>query len=661
MKKRLTLSNFLLTFIILLIGIFFNSCKKDFDLNSNISSPSIKNSNAVTAEDLKLWQKESPVAQFLALDWKNAKHILIDGKKVVKVALLNENRMPVKNKEVTSSSSLKFSSSLNTNFETHPPEVYFVKDTKDSLHSYLLNFIPDDPTKEFGENKIWTGKLYEWNLNSDSLFVHEYNQNKLTNRFILKGNSSTNLSNNNQIKTDNFWSFLGDVIDAIGDFLNAVGYLLHIPGTSIEQSRKYPRGNEWGWPSFDFVGDIFGGGGGGGYNGGGTGGSNFNGGTGWSGGDNFYNYYFNPIDEPRHGGPSVVDPPLLGSFEANDLINYFDIRDQNIKDMLLNNDDMARIITAYLDINGRTQENIDFINWTFNYLTYVNTNITPNDFQDSFLSFLTKDFNIEYNNEFDVNEGLLYAAELEIMQQGLSNSDPIPEMYYKNGLKIDMTKASPRNGYTALGVPRNKTFFWKELYKTKPEMFSHANRLEMLAERAPNVDETWIKYNPTHKSYLHEKLVHHHEGQGKFAYAIPEKVHRKWSKILHDFKGKGAFSKIRGNLNTFAMFAQVFNIWVDIKTGNPDAWVNWYGRQNEIGVIYFDPEKQLYFQIDNINEQKNNSGIVIKSTITYSAFEGYIWDEDEKIYMGILKLGNFISEYNPVTKTTLSNTFLIRN
>ena len=32
----------------------------------------------------------------------------------------------------------------------------------------LLNFVPDDATKENGENKIWTGKLVEWNMQSDS-------------------------------------------------------------------------------------------------------------------------------------------------------------------------------------------------------------------------------------------------------------------------------------------------------------------------------------------------------------------------------------------------------------------------------------------------------------------------------------------------------------
>lgn len=278
-----------------------------------------------------------------------------------------------------------------------------------------------------------------------------------------------------------------------------------------------------------------------------------------------------------------------------------------------------------------------------------------------FTEFLSDDFQMDYDVEYETTENSYFEIEQLIMQEGLPNSDPIPEMYYKNGIAIDMSGASARNGYTALGFPRNYLHFWKELARIKPQMFSHENRILMNDNQAPKVDEQWLKYNPTHKAYMHEKLVHHHEGQGRYAYAIPQKVHVKWNSILHQIRLKGGISKLRGQLNTLGIISQFFSMWVDITTGNPDAWVNWYGQPNQIGKIYYDNDKDVYFQIDNIKEIKNSSGQVIESTITYSTFQDKIWDEDEKRYMGVLKLGSFITVYRPLTQTVVSNNFIIRS
>jgi len=35
-----------------------------------------------------------------------------------------------------------------------------------------------------------------------------------------------------------------------------------------------------------------------------------------------------------------------------------------------------------------------------------------------------------------------------------------------------------------------------------------------------------------HKAYRNQLLRHHHVGQGRYAYAIPEKVHQKGNSIL---------------------------------------------------------------------------------------------------------------------------------
>jgi hypothetical protein len=392
--KKIKLQNALV--LLSILSVLF-SCRKEPNkiLNTYENPAKISKSYPVTDSDLKLWQSENPVAKFLALDWKNAKHITIDGKPVVKVALLNESRMPVKNKQVTSTNNIKALSSFNAIFEKHPPEVYFVQNSKDSLHTYLLNFIPDNLTKEFGQNKVWSGKLYEWNMNSDSLFVHEYKQNKVINRFILKGDTTPNLNANNQIKTDSFWSWL---VDTVGDVLNAIGYLLHIPGTDIDSSNRHPWGNTRGWPSFDWFGDIFGGGGGGGsggcgfstggggsgstggsgtYYGGSTGGSGGStggsgspdGGTpsGWSGDGGLYNEYLD--DDPGYSVPVV---PTYSEY----LIDILNLTNSDLIDFISNgSNNIDRDLALFLRIHGETQANIDFVNWA---LTYLKENTTLN-------------------------------------------------------------------------------------------------------------------------------------------------------------------------------------------------------------------------------------------------------------------------------------------
>ena len=396
------------------------SCRKEPNafLNSNENPAKISKSYPVTDSDLKLWQSENPIAKFLALDWKNAKRITIDGKPVVKVTLLNESRMPVKNKQVTSTNNLKALSSFNAIFEKHPPEVYFVKNSRDSLHTYLLNFIPDDPTKEFGQNNIWTGKLHEWNLNSDSIFVHEYKQSILTNRFILKSNANTNLNANNQVKTDSFWSWLGDAFDAIVGFLNDVGYLLHIPGTTTDYSRKYPWGDTRGWPSVQLVGDIFGGGGGGGGTGGST---STGGGTGWSGGNYFYNHYFNQYEHVS--GPSAGESVL--SQAGVHLISELGITEPELQNLLLFDDDISNLLLTYLETKGKTQEYKDFIYWATIYLN-IHRDISIEEFSNQFLYPVEITADPFADNWTDPDNSILFDPEQQTVYQEYQDNQPWP-------------------------------------------------------------------------------------------------------------------------------------------------------------------------------------------------------------------------------------------
>nr|WP_315420852.1 hypothetical protein [uncultured Pedobacter sp.] len=255
--------------------------------------------------------------------------------------------------------------------------------------------------------------------------------------------------------------------------------------------------------------------------------------------------------------------------------------------------------------------------------------------------FLPSHFDIAYPQEYFDTEDSYDALTLELIQEGISNTDPIPEAYYKNGTKIDMSLATPLNGRkTALGFPSNHRYFWRELIKLRPEMFDEKNRVVIRAGGSPVANDQWIKYNPTHKAYKDLPLRHHHEGQGKWAYAIPEKVHQKWSKILHTIKA-GKFPKLKGTMNGLAGGMQIFSLLTDFNTGNPDAWLNWYGPVDQVGKVYKQPFSGDYFVITKQTKYMNSSGEVIRAKVTYDVFADYIWDADEQKYMGVLKLGTF--------------------
>jgi hypothetical protein len=98
---------------------------------------------------------------------------------------------------------------------------------------------------------------------------------------------------------------------------------------------------------------------------------------------------------------------------------------------------------------------------------------------------------------------------------------------------IDMTNAPVKSARNALGFLRNGPWFWRQLRDQKPEMFSPENLRRIKNREAPIVDETWLKYNQQHASYLDDKLIHHHIDQGRMASGLPETIHQKLFELLH--------------------------------------------------------------------------------------------------------------------------------
>ena len=115
-------------------------------------------------------------------------------------------------------------------------------------------------------------------------------------------------------------------------------------------------------------------------------------------------------------------------------------------------------------------------------------------------------------------------------------SSRVPESYINRKYTIDMRNAPDSSARNAAGFPRNGRWFWRENLKKNPTLFSDTNKFRIRKGKSPIVDEVWIRSNPTHESFMGEKLIHHHIDQGAVASALPEKLHQGWDRALHPKK-----------------------------------------------------------------------------------------------------------------------------
>lgn len=399
----------------MLFFLVFNSCKKD-DLKSRNINPEDNPTHQISNAEIEKWEKNNPVLQYLALDWKNAKQTVYQGRQVIKISLLNENKLSTQKTEDRKASAVGSHTQtnvLNAYFNQHPPEVFLVKDDKDSLHSSLLNFIPDNQTSGFGQNGKWTGKLYEWNMNSDSLFVQETKESELLLKYIIKTPKKINAEQkNSKIKTKTIWDFFGP----IGDFFNNLGFFMGLPFASNvswysnscynSTGSGYGCVNTYNWAgdALGWIGNLFSGVGGSnvygnyGYTNNYYGGSSYNTGynnsgnyNGYNAGANFYGLY---MPGYNNYSPTYTNYPInwsnsgsaapSGGFQANELIDLLSITDGNIQNFLRGNDKASADFHDYLIRNTWSTESENFVKWAAGYLA-DNPNVDFEDFKQEYL------------------------------------------------------------------------------------------------------------------------------------------------------------------------------------------------------------------------------------------------------------------------------------
>ena len=80
-------------------------------------------------------------------------------------------------------------------------------------------------------------------------------------------------------------------------------------------------------------------------------------------------------------------------------------------------------------------------------------------------------------------------------------------------------------GTNSQGWKRNAKYFFTELSRTHPELFSSANMRRISRGKIPKVDEQFLKYFPQYNDYMGEVLRHHHIGGGGQAMPVPDSLH----------------------------------------------------------------------------------------------------------------------------------------
>jgi hypothetical protein len=270
----------IITYFLLLV-LAMGACKKDQIQQSNVTvttgnqTPSKANNEAIPSSRINSWFATHKVGGFLSPDWTKAEQKTINGAKVVKVPIKSISKLIEKNGNVhVNSTSLLAMDTLHFFNEDHPPMLFFISDENsghpDSLKAVLMNFIPDDPNKENGENNVWTGRLVEWNMEDTKVPVQILNKSYVKANGVIDMNDLSSIPNKikgpaiTAIKTNNFFA---DLWDAVKTFVEAIGYFFGVPG----DYNYYAPGVTLGW--CDFLWGAFcgssdtsgGGGGGGGY------------------------------------------------------------------------------------------------------------------------------------------------------------------------------------------------------------------------------------------------------------------------------------------------------------------------------------------------------------------------------------------------------------
>ena len=152
------------------------------------------------------------------------------------------------------------------------------------------------------------------------------------------------------------------------------------------------------------------------------------------------------------------------------------------------------------------------------------------------------------------------------------------------------------------GWERDSNKYFKELYEMHPEYFSDSNRVRIMNNKAPIVNDKFLKYFPEYTDYKTQILVLHHIGGDGQMVAIPQDIHS---------KGFGEIHNVEKNLG-IRDIAMTFSNQVEIKIDNMEL------EKGRRVTYYYDSLKERKgidddYKNDSKNESGNNNIIVNKT------------------------------------------------
>lgn len=351
-------------------------------------TPSIKQQLIKKEAILELFN-QMPVSTLLTPNWEEALQANINGSAVVRMPIKNVDRlkdllpagldlelkMPANGKQMSlktgSTNSQTSTNGANPNyFEQHPPELFIVRDpVSNKLNASLLNFVPTNPTVDFGGNGVWTGTLYEWNLKGEVVWAQEIVKNKLIDRYGLQNpvvenkNSTASSGKVLSLNDKKVSSFFGWLVDLIGDFIGWIAHTLGIPTYGGYPGGCSSCGSGWriDWGTLGGAGD----GGQGGFTGpvdrGDIYGSYI---PGYAQGGGSYEPFPNTPGGPNPGSAVIPASTLY-------LISVLQLTDPVQMDFLATNSNISDRLATYLETNGTSIVNKEFATWA---ITYLNDN-----------------------------------------------------------------------------------------------------------------------------------------------------------------------------------------------------------------------------------------------------------------------------------------------
>jgi len=379
MSKTLTLAPIKTSITVLFVFVLLFSCQKDA-----LYTPSIKQQLIKKEAILELFN-QMPVTTLLTPNWEEALQTNMNGSAVVRMPIKNVDRlkdllpagldlelkMPANGKQMSlktgSTNSQTPANGGNPNyFEQHPPELFIVRDpVSNKLNAYLLNFVPNDPNEDFGKDSIWTGKLYEWNLKGETVWVQEIEKNKLKDKYGLENpvvDNKNSISASGKILSLNdkkVSSFFGWFLDIVGDVVGWIADVLGFSTTYYYTNNGYGGGYRINWGTPGGAGE----GGEAGFTGpvdrGGIYGSYI---PGYSQGGGSYEPFPNNPGGPNPGSAVIPASTLY-------LISVLQLTDPDQMDFLATNSNISDELAFYLDTNGKTLANIAFATWAIGYLS----------------------------------------------------------------------------------------------------------------------------------------------------------------------------------------------------------------------------------------------------------------------------------------------------